>query len=421
MDNQVPKLQTGGDIADNWALFIQQFQIYLIANELENKTEKVKVAMLLNAAGPEALRIYNSFKLNDSGKQVTTTERTFQNVVELFEKYFAPQKNIVFSRYQFFKRVQEDGECFDSFQTSIKLLACKCEFGEQLNSLIRDRIVIGVKDVVLQEKLLALGDLSLEKAIQIGRAFEQNKKEKEIMQSDSVSNSLFLVKNDKEKRLKKSKFECYKCGKFHGINECQAYGKTCYKCGKLNHFKNMCAKNNARKWKEDSRNVQEVETSMMSDNVDSLRIEQIQMKNKREDWIHEVYIEEIGNIKFKLDSGADINVLPYHLYQKLNPRKIRLKKNKQKVTTYGGFVIVPVGVISIKCKPMGRNDTIIEFTVVKGDTTPILGRDTCVQLSLIKRVYQVSNNLTEGARKYSKEKTLKYLEILKESKFTMMT
>lgn len=47
--------------------------------------------------------------------------------------------------------------------------------------------------------------------------------------------------------VKSNKFNCYKCGKYHGYNECSAYEKVCNNCGYKNHFSVMCKNKNKTK------------------------------------------------------------------------------------------------------------------------------------------------------------------------------
>ena len=86
------------------------------------------------------------------------------------------EKNINFVRYQFFSYAQEEGQPFDQFVTALKKCAANCEFGELRDSLIRDRIVCGTIDSKLQERYLRENELSLERAIQLGRAVEKTRK-----------------------------------------------------------------------------------------------------------------------------------------------------------------------------------------------------------------------------------------------------
>ena len=47
--------------AENWRKFIREFEIYLVANEKDRKSEKLKVNLLLNFAGSQAIEEYSHF------------------------------------------------------------------------------------------------------------------------------------------------------------------------------------------------------------------------------------------------------------------------------------------------------------------------------------------------------------------------
>ena len=51
--------------ADNWRTFFMQFKIYLVAKGKDKKLDKLKVNMLLNCAGPEAIEEYSHFVYNE--------------------------------------------------------------------------------------------------------------------------------------------------------------------------------------------------------------------------------------------------------------------------------------------------------------------------------------------------------------------
>ena len=56
--------------ADNWRKFFMQFEIYLVAKGKDEKPDKLKVNMLLNCAGPEAIEEYSHFVYNEGeGKE----------------------------------------------------------------------------------------------------------------------------------------------------------------------------------------------------------------------------------------------------------------------------------------------------------------------------------------------------------------
>ncbi|GLV45965.1 hypothetical protein CBL_02915 [Carabus blaptoides fortunei] len=117
--NPPPSLNIHDNISENWAFFKQKMNIFLVAAQKSDKTEDVKVTLFLNLIGDDALR------------------------------------------FKFFKKTQEPGEFFDQFHTRLKSLANNCDFGTQESSLIRDKIILGVNDCTIQEKLLRDADLQL--------------------------------------------------------------------------------------------------------------------------------------------------------------------------------------------------------------------------------------------------------------------
>ena len=96
--------------------------------------------------GEKVEDIFQSFKLSEG------ESKNYDAVVERFQSHFVSRRNIIFERAKFNSRKQEDGETADSFITALYGLAEHCAFGELHNELIRDRIVVGIKDADLSEK-----------------------------------------------------------------------------------------------------------------------------------------------------------------------------------------------------------------------------------------------------------------------------
>lgn len=111
-------------------------------------------------------RLYNTFNLT------AEEEKKLDVVMSKFEDYCMPKKNVVFERYMFHKRVQKEGETFEQFLTDVKKLARTCEFNNMTDEMVRDRIVLGVHEASVQERLLRIEELTLQKALQSGRGCE---------------------------------------------------------------------------------------------------------------------------------------------------------------------------------------------------------------------------------------------------------
>ena len=74
---------------------------------------------------------------------------------------------------KFNERVQAQGESFDDFLTSLKELVRSCKFcNECRDSLIRDRVIMGLRSAETVKCLCATPDLSLSAAVSVCRAQE---------------------------------------------------------------------------------------------------------------------------------------------------------------------------------------------------------------------------------------------------------
>lgn len=85
-----------------------------------------------------------------------------------------------------------------------------------IDRMVRDRIVLGINDRVLQEKLLRIEDLNLQKAIDYYRAAKVSRTQIKHLQGDKTEiNSLHKRRQQKCNKVKgteASKFDCRRCG-----------------------------------------------------------------------------------------------------------------------------------------------------------------------------------------------------------------
>ena len=93
-----------------------------------------------------------------------------EKIMEKFERYCNPRKNLTLERHSFFSRNQQEGETIDAYVTELRNKAHRCEFSDLKDGLIRDRIVCGIMNDSVRARLLKESDLSLEKCVDICRA-----------------------------------------------------------------------------------------------------------------------------------------------------------------------------------------------------------------------------------------------------------
>ena len=153
--------------------------------------------------------------------------------------------NVTFERHLFFVRDQAQGETTDRYVTALRTLAATCEFGELKESLIRDRLVCGLSNAVVKERLLRTKGLKLQTALDTCRAAELAKEQvKEIKSHPEENVAAVWVPRHTASRASSdrdqgehqpvytssgsSSGKCSRCGYVHGSKRCPANGKTCH-------------------------------------------------------------------------------------------------------------------------------------------------------------------------------------------------
>ena len=97
-------------------------------------------------------------------------------LMEKFEAYCLPKKNLVIERRKFFTRNQQPDETIDGYIKELRNLSSACEFQDR-DGLILYKLVDGIESNQVRDVLLRKGsNLNLEKAIEICRADEVTKK-----------------------------------------------------------------------------------------------------------------------------------------------------------------------------------------------------------------------------------------------------
>jgi len=155
-----------GNNAKNWHEFKEQLQWFLAGTESSDKSDPVKIGIMLSHAGKDAREVYKTLTWAEDGDQ-----NKFDKVLEAFECFFSPQKNILYERHSFWSMYQEEGEAIDSYVTRLKLKIDNCEYDKTgwpaavKMELTRDKFVFGLLDDALKERLLCEAHLSLQRAI----------------------------------------------------------------------------------------------------------------------------------------------------------------------------------------------------------------------------------------------------------------
>ena len=148
--------------SDEWKLFKQMWTNYFIVARLSDE-EDYKRALFLRTLGQEGLIVHNGMQLEEN--------HTLDDNINAFDNHFIGKTNETYERYAFNKRDQKTDESVEDCIAALRTLASTCNFCDCLkDSLLRDRIVLGIKDSSTRKRSLQESDLSLKTCVDMCRA-----------------------------------------------------------------------------------------------------------------------------------------------------------------------------------------------------------------------------------------------------------
>ena len=156
---------------EDWPRWVKRFDRYRHATGLKDKPGAVQVSTFIYSMGNRAKDILTSMSLSEEDSE------DYEKVIDSFERHFIKKRNVIYERARFNQRRQEQGETVDTFITALFKLAEHCHYEALHDEMIRDRIVVGLRDSTLAEKLQLDSDLTMEKSITKARQSESVKKQ----------------------------------------------------------------------------------------------------------------------------------------------------------------------------------------------------------------------------------------------------
>ncbi|XP_012941975.1 uncharacterized protein LOC106012728 [Aplysia californica] len=400
-----------------WPEWRQRMLRYRTATKLSAETGAIQVSSLIYAMGRQAEQIFNPFTF-PAPVEGNDPRDNFDTVLENFDAHFVPKRNLIHERAKFHARAQNSGETIEEYVRALYELSEYADFKDR-DETIRDRLVLGVLDNELSQRLQLEATLTLKSAIETARHFELVKGQVSSQRQLGAAVTVDSVRNGQRgysspahpkgrggrrtsthsqhrgSHASQSTFSnCGNHGRGHAQNNCPAGGKTCRKCGKRNHFATVCRSSS-------SRNVNEITESetpsfflgAVDRDSDSNVVTDVNFGEVSEPpW--RVTLNLGGRAtSFKIDTGADVSIMSKAVYNRLSPRP-KLKTTSAVLRSPGG-VIRSVGEFIATTLHNNRNFAFRVF-VLDDDTDCLLSRDAAVRLGLISRDRIDSANLVFG-------------------------
>lgn len=409
-------LNTSSNIAENWKTFKQSWDNYAIIMDIDKRPEEYKVALFLHCIGPDAQKIFNGLHF-DTPEQ----KGNLKDIITKFNQFAIGETNETYERYVFNSRNQKTDEPIDAYVTNLRRLAQTCNFCDCMkDTLIRDRIVFGVNSAETRKKLLQRRKLTLNTCIDICRSAESASTQLKVIADSKVEevhalNTKFKNKargvsnhkNDRnDRRVHTQTTRCKFCNGTHPMQreKCPAWGKSCRKCQGRNHFANCCKKG------QKVHNVAEQsDTDSEAEFIASVQLqESVCSVDDSLDYPKEIHAKMLIDkkpIRFQIDCGASINILPEMFidgHDVTPTTKTLVMWNKTEVKPLGTARIV------IKNPKNGKKFS-VEFVVVRENLTPLLGAKAAQQMRLItinKENYVPSTRQTSQGEKVNQLLTI---------------
>lgn len=389
-------LKLGGDIAADWERFRYEWANYEIAADLTEIAANKRAARFLACVGSAAHSVFRTFKFEDAGD---TSD--IEKIIDAFQKHCVGEANVTYERYIFHQRVQQIGENFDDFVADLRKLARTCEFAQLEDSLIRDRIVIGIRDEPTRRRLLQVKKLSLGDAVDACKASEATSRRLKTMSGAGQIEALrhtpspsrgrrssFKPTDRTTGREQSSGQRCSYCGRQHGgpKESCAAYGHRCRKCSKLHHFESVCKSSapSASGGKPQQRVVWQIDDDEAID-YDDFEGDELMALHSTDTQRAYCHLNVDGrSVYFLLDCGATANILPLKDAAAINPKLTNIRPAETRLRMFDNTELRTLGMLSaIVQHPLSGKRRRMEFYVAETHGRAILGIDACIDMNLI--------------------------------------
>jgi len=227
----------------NWPTWKLRFKAWLAVNKIDNKD---KINALLAVAGGNLVDLLVSLS-----HPADVTAKDFDVLMKLIDNGYGAGRNEIAESYMFDCRSQKDTESVAGYVVVLRKLSVHCNLGSQWEQRMRNRLVSGVKDDKIRNRLLSEGaKLTWESAVEIGITADVQNNHTDMSRAANVGNggmSVQKIDNDRSRgnvmTRSKLSFKCFRClGTNHQPHQCKFKDSNCHHCNMKGHINRACRK-----------------------------------------------------------------------------------------------------------------------------------------------------------------------------------
>ena len=239
--SNIPKLDLDVDRGSNFKAWLEEWSAYIAVSELGKENADTKYHVLRLAFSREMASVVDNLGLPEDNK------KKIDKIIQSLKVHVEGPVNETVERRNFRMRRQHTQESFDDLLVALRDLIKTCNYcaaDDCLNRALREQINEGLQDGDTIEELLRQKDLALDKTIQICRAREFAKHQRDQIKGSSLTISAASTHKAKQhahhgrpnrRQTRETELDtrtCARCGKLLHKNPLQspATNKFCYKC-----------------------------------------------------------------------------------------------------------------------------------------------------------------------------------------------
>ncbi|KRX13745.1 Transposon Ty3-I Gag-Pol polyprotein [Trichinella nelsoni] len=353
-----------------WEEYSERLVFFLEANSICEGPRRL--AVLCSVCGPKTYSIIKSLASPDP-----PSSKTFDEVMKLLRNHFMPRPSEVYQRFLYHRRLQQPGEGVAAYVAELRHLAQHCNFGETLESRLRDQLVCGLRDGNLQKQLLADGELTFAKALERALSAEAATTQVSDIRAanPTVTTEVQLVahkKSDCNSSMRNVRRQ-------QESPQPQSH-KPCYRCGGAPHrtlVVSRIAKSQSTVKKEAAK-PNRYATNSIAVEEEEYRINHLTAPNEVIATLPFPDVRVSLNnvvIPMQVDSGASLTIISEHTFKRVClPHQRHLEPFHSVLRDFQGREVDVLGVSSLPVKFSSFTGS-LPVVVVKGPRRSLLGRN----------------------------------------------
>lgn len=347
MNCGIPPLDVTKDGFD-WNLYKMRLEQFFKSSK--NETEDNKKNLLLTVCTDKTLILLRGLCSPNE-----PTDSTFDELSKIIQTHFTTPKLKYQERRKFFEAYKDNDENVTEYVLRLRSLASTCNFGVRLEGNIVDKFVTGLSGKIYA-RLCEENSWTIENALEVAKKYELNAASNQHASLNFIKKKSSSSKENKKQKQRES-VKCKQCGfSNHEADRCRCKNITCNSCGIKGHMASVCnnhaipsSSNAINAITNDSVDNCEYDKFLNSYDEDNL-IKILSINNYSNDQDNPIFISlnVFGNIiKFQVDTGSPVTVLPGHVFDSLFAKyDIKLYNDKSVPTGYGGHKLNVRGFIN---------------------------------------------------------------------------